>query len=346
MDSLVYIGLMSGTSADGLDVCAVTFNGNAFHILRAETYSYTSQQQHTLLNANKLSALELAQLDVDFGKFCGQRVHEFTEKHQIHANYVASHGQTVFHTPNTRLTLQIGSGAHIAAQSGISTICDFRSLDLAHGGQGAPLVPIGDELLFPEYTYCLNIGGFANVSTVHNGKRIAWDVCPSNIVLNHFAQLSGQAYDSNGTLGRQGSVHEALLRNLNAIAYYAKESPKSLGCEWVEGNITPLLAKYDISNADKMRTYYEHCAFQIGTALKGKGNTLCTGGGVHNALLMELIQSHTESTLVIPDALLIDYKEALIFAYLGYLRTQNKPNCLASVTGADKDVCGGAIYCA
>ena len=346
MDSLVYIGLMSGTSADGLDVCAATFNGNAFHILRAETYCYTPEQQHTLLNAHKLSALELAQLDVDFGKFCGQRVHEFTEKYQIKAHYVASHGQTVFHTPNTGLTLQIGSGAHIAAQSGITTICDFRSLDVAHGGQGAPLVPIGDELLFPEYTYCLNIGGFANVSTAHNGKRIAWDVCPSNIVLNKFAEHCGQAYDCNGTLGRQGSVNEALLRDLNAISYYAKEYPKSLGREWVDDNITPLFAKYDISNADKMRTYYEHCALQIGNTLKGKGTTLCTGGGAHNAFLMELIQSHAESTIVIPEALLIDYKEALLFAYLGYLRTQEKPNCLASVTGANKDVCGGAIYCA
>ena len=346
MESLVYIGLMSGTSGDGLDVCAATFNGNGFHMLCAETYNYSPQQQQTLLNAHKLSTLELAQLDVDFGKFCGQRVKEFTEKHQIHADYVASHGQTVFHTPNTGLTLQIGSGAHIAAQSGITTICDFRSLDVAHGGQGAPLVPIGDELLFPQYTYCLNIGGFANVSTAFQGKRIAWDICPSNIVLNHFASLNGECFDCNGAIGQQGSVHQDLLEELNAIPYYSKDYPKSLGREWVDENITPLFAKYDIANTDKMGTYYEHCAFQIGSTLKGKGTTLCTGGGTHNAFLMELTQSHAESTLVIPNALLINYKEALIFAYLGYLRSQNKPNCLASVTGADVDVCGGAVYCA
>lgn len=336
---------MSGTSIDGLDICAATFHGNQYEIIASATCQYPKELRSKLLNSHELSAVELAQLHIDFGRFCGKRVKEFVSQKNITAAYVASHGQTVFHTPQTGLTLQIGSGAQIAAESGIPTICDFRSLDVAMGGQGAPLVPIGDELLFPQYDYCLNIGGFANVSTNRNGKRIAWDICPSNIVLNAFSQQFGQEFDKNGTLGQQGTVHNELLSALNALPFYAEKAPKSLGREWVETNINPILATCNISKQDAMRTYYEHCAMQIGKNLQqADSKTLCTGGGVKNIFLMQRIAHHTQSTLIIPDTQLIDYKEALIFAYLGYLRVNNKPNCLASVTGAKRDVCGGVIW--
>ncbi len=345
MDSQIYIGLMSGTSVDGLDMCAATFQGKQYEILAAETCSYPENLHKKLLNAHLLSALELAQLHIDFGKFCGQKVKEFISKKHINASYIASHGQTVFHTPHTGLTLQIGSGAHIAAESGISTICDFRSLDVAMGGQGAPLVPIGDELLFSEYDYCLNIGGFANVSTNENGARIAWDICPANIVLNAFAKTFGQEFDKNGELGQKGTIHTKLLDALNALPFYTEQAPKSLGREWVETNIQPLIQSANISIEDAMRTYYEHCATQIGKNLqKVNSKTLCTGGGVKNTFLMHRIARHTNSTLIIPDTQLIDYKEALIFAYLGYLRINHKPNCLASVTGAKQNVCGGVVW--
>ncbi|MBO7054429.1 MAG: anhydro-N-acetylmuramic acid kinase [Bacteroidales bacterium] len=344
MDSPIYIGLMSGTSVDGLDVCAVRFAGTNYEILAAESIPYPADLHDKLLNAHTLSALELAQLHVDFGVYCGREVRDFVKKHSICADYVASHGQTVFHTPQTGLTLQIGSGAHIAAECGISTICDFRTLDVAMGGQGAPLVPIGDELLFPEYDYCLNIGGFANVSTSVDGKRIAWDICPSNIVLNSFAQKLGYEFDKDGQLGRKGTVNEQILRKLNNLSYYASSAPKSLGREWVEQEILPILSQGK-SLYDCLATYYEHCAMQIGKTLQGKDTkTLCTGGGVKNSLLMEKIAKYAQSQLVIPDEQVIDFKEALIFAYLGYLRVEGKPNCLATVTGARRDVCGGVVW--
>ena len=344
MDSPIYIGLMSGTSVDGLDICAARFSGTHYEILAAESIPYPAELHEKLLNAHTLSALELAQLHVDFGVYCGREVRDFVKKHSICADYVASHGQTVFHTPQTGLTLQIGSGAHIAAECGISTICDFRTLDVAMGGQGAPLVPIGDELLFPEYDYCLNIGGFANVSTSVDGKRIAWDICPSNIVLNSFAQKLGYEFDKDGQLGRKGTVNEQILRKLNNLSYYASSAPKSLGREWVEQEILPILSQGK-SLYDCLATYYEHCAMQIGKTLQGKDTkTLCTGGGVKNSLLMEKIAKYAQSQLVIPDEQVIDFKEALIFAYLGYLRVEGKPNCLATVTGARRDVCGGVVW--
>lgn len=345
MDSQIFIGLMSGTSVDGLDICAATFSQSSYKIVAAKTCEYPDDLHKSLLNSHNLTALELAQLHVDFGKFCGQKVKEFVKGNNIKASYIASHGQTVFHTPQTGLTLQIGSGAHIAAESGISTICGFRTLDVAMGGQGAPLVPIGDELLFSQYNYCLNIGGFANVSTNKAGKRIAWDICPSNIVLNAFAQNFGCNFDKNGELGQKGNVNLQLLDDLNNLKFYSQNAPKSLGREWVETNINPLFAKYKLNDYDAMRTYYEHCAMQIGKTLQGKNTkTLCTGGGVKNSFLIQLIQNYSESKLIVPETELIDYKEALIFAYLGYLRVAKQNNCLSSVTGATKDVCGGVIW--
>lgn len=338
---------MSGTSVDGLDICAVKFEQDKFSFLATDTYMYSDELHTQLLRSHLLSSVELAQLHVDFGIFCGDSVKSFVKKHHIHADYVCSHGQTVFHTPQTSLTLQIGSGAHIAAESGIATICDFRTSDVAMGGQGAPLVPIGDELLFSEYNYCLNIGGFANVSTNKNGKRIAWDICPANIVLNSFARKYEKEYDYNGELGMRGVVNQDLLSQLNTLEYYKQEAPKSLGREWIEENILPIFEKSELCDWDKMTTYYEHCAIQIGMSLQGNDtNTLCTGGGVKNQYLMKRIAHYAESSLIIPDKNLIDYKEALIFAYLGYLRVNGQPNCLASVTGASKNVCGGAIYLA
>lgn len=336
---------MSGTSVDGLDICAVSFNQDGYKIVATAAEVYPPYLRDKLLHSHLLSAVDLAQLSVDFGIFCGKRVKDFVQRNKLSVAYVASHGQTVFHTPQTGVTLQIGSGAHIAAESGIATICDFRALDVAYGGQGAPLVPIGDELLFKQYDYCLNIGGFANVSTNVEGKRVAWDICPSNIVLNAFAQQKGYEFDQDGIIGKSGSINADLLSALNSLAYYSQSAPKSLGREWVEKYINTMFNSYQLSTEDAMRTYYEHCAMQIGNTLKGKHTTtLCTGGGVKNIFLMERISYYADSQLIIPEKQLIDFKEALIFAYLGYLRVQGLPNCLSSVTGACKDVCGGVIW--
>lgn len=336
---------MSGTSLDGLDLCAVEFSGNSFHIHAAETFEFSAEWRNRLNKAFSMSGIELQQLSVDYGVFCGACINSFVKKYRLSAHYIASHGQTIFHTPHTGLTLQIGSGAHIAATTGISTICDFRTLDVAMGGQGAPLVPIGDQLLFSQYDYCLNIGGFANVSVQQGETRIAWDICAANIVLNEYAQKHGCAYDENGNFGRKGECNQELLQKLNQLPFYAQTAPKSLGREWVEHEITPILQASNCSDFDVMRTFYEHCGYQIGKALHNKHTkTLCTGGGVCNSLLMEIIEQHAESALIVPLQELVHFKEALIFAYLGYLRVQHKPNCLTSVTGARKNVCGGVIW--
>ncbi|MCL2327289.1 MAG: anhydro-N-acetylmuramic acid kinase [Bacteroidetes bacterium] len=345
----IFIGTMSGTSLDGLDLCAVEFTENSFHIHATETFEFSAEWRNRLNAAFTMSGLELQQLSVDYGKFCGECINEFVARHNIKVAYIASHGQTIFHTPQTGLTVQIGSGAHIAATTGISTICDFRTLDVAMGGQGAPLVPIGDQLLFSQYDYCLNIGGFANVSMQQGERRIAWDICAANIVLNEYAQKYGLAYDDNGNLGRKGECNQELLQKLNQLPFYAQAAPKSLGREWVEREITPILqtsTSTSLSNHfDIMRTFYEHCGYQIGKTLQGKNTkTLCTGGGVCNSLLVEIIERYAESTLIVPLQEIIHFKEALIFAYLGFLRVQCKANCLASVTGARKNVCGGVIW--
>ncbi|MDR2963541.1 MAG: anhydro-N-acetylmuramic acid kinase [Bacteroidales bacterium] len=341
----LYIGTMSGTSLDGLDVCAVEFSGNIFHIHAAETFVFSTAWRNRLNDAFSISGVELQQLSVDYGVFCGECINEFVRTHNLKPAYIASHGQTIFHTPHTGLTVQIGSGAHIAATTGISTVCDFRTLDVAMGGQGAPLVPIGDQFLFADYDYCLNIGGFANVSTQQHGARMAWDICAANIVLNEYAKKHGQDYDESGNLGRKGEINQALLQKLNRLPFYAQSAPKSLGREWVEREIVPILHAHNLSDFDVMRTYYEHCAQEIGNTLQGKTTkTLCTGGGVCNSFLMERIAHYTQSQLLIPTPEIVHFKEALIFAYLGFLRVQGKENCLASVTGARKNVCGAVIW--
>jgi len=341
---ITIIGLMSGTSLDGLDICAVNFINNSYSIIAAKTIKYSVEFALILNNAYNSSALEIAQLDVDFGVFCGKEVSKFIKEFNIKANYIASHGQTIFHTPHTGLTLQIGNGAHIAKEAGIPTINDFRTLDVVYGGQGAPLVPIGDELLFSEFDYCLNIGGFANVSTNTNNKRIAWDICPTNIVINEYAKAFNKDFDENGDIGKQGELIPELLSELDNIDFYSQKAPKSLGREWVDIHINPILNKYTEST-NIMRTLYEHMGKQIGLALtKPNSKTLCTGGGTYNSFLISCIKKYTNSKIIIPEKELIDFKEALLFAYLGYLRIQNKPNCLASVTGASKDVCGGVIH--
>ncbi|MDA3883432.1 MAG: anhydro-N-acetylmuramic acid kinase [Bacteroidales bacterium] len=344
MKKTTLIGTMSGTSLDGLDICAVTFQDTHYSIVQTKTIEYPKALQKKLALAHTLSGKDLAQLSVDYGIFCGKEIHTFGKTYSIHAEYAISHGHTVFHTPKTGVSLQIGSGSHISKHSKLNVIYNLRNMDIAHGGQGAPLVPIGDEYLFPEYDYCLNIGGFANVSTRDKDKRIAWDICGANIILNHYSQKAHKQYDKNGELGSRGTIQTNLLNKLNSLPYFSKSYPKSLGREWIEESILPIINQYNYSLADILRTIYEHIAIQIGDTLsKSASKTLCTGGGCHNAFLIDLIQKYSSSNLIIPTPELINFKEALIFAYLGYLRINNLPNCLASVTGASQDTCGGEL---
>jgi anhydro-N-acetylmuramic acid kinase len=341
------LGLMSGTSLDGLDVALCKFNVNKknnFHILHAQTFKYNNVLTKKLRNAHHLSALELGILHNEFACFMAERINLFFKKYKCKVDLIASHGHTVFHQPEKKITLQIGSGAVLAAETGVPVVCDFRSVDVALGGQGAPLVPQGDEDLFAAYDYCLNLGGIANVSYKEKKQRKAFDICPVNMALNYLANQKKLAYDKNGMLAAKGMVYNKLLNQLNKLHYYSLPAPKSLAREWFESTFKPLLDQSKISVEDKLATVCHHIAMQISAVCNKQGLMLVTGGGAHNLYLMEKIKSHFSGKVVVPDKIIVDYKEALVFAWLGLLRFLAKENIQKSYTGAKSNSISGAIY--
>ncbi len=346
------IGLMSGTSLDGLDVVEVIFNYSienqwSFRILNAKTFSYEKTLNQHLSNSKKLSGQDLMLLSNQLGSFFGKSINNFIKEKNIiksEIDFIASHGHTVFHQPAKNFTLQIGNGAEIAAKTSINVICDFRSTDVALGGQGAPLVPVGDKLLFSDYDVCLNLGGIANLSFLQQ-QSIAYDVAPCNIVFNYLANKLGAEYDENGNFARQGNIDQELLNKLNALAFYTQAIPKSLGIEWIESYIFPLLEKSSLSIHDQLCTFVEHIAHQLNITFPKESKTvLATGGGAWNKFLIERMEQISNKNIIVPDEKIVNYKEALIFAFLGVLRMRNEVNCLKSVTGASKDNIGGALY--
>ena len=345
------IGLMSGTSLDGLDValCSFTKTKTEWHytIIDAKTYLYSSRFKGWLKGAHILDNETVLTTHVELGRISAQKVEVLLyDKKDYKVDVIASHGHTVFHQPQNKFTYQIGDGATIAALTGITTVCDFRSTDIALGGQGAPLVPIGDELLFNQYDACLNIGGIANISFKHNKKRVAFDVCPANMVFNYYADQAGKPYDKGGKLAAKGKVNDTALKKLNALSFYKDYNSKSLGREWVDEEVIALLEDTDITLCDKLATALEHSAFQVAEVLNHfkLKNVLITGGGAYNAYFLERIKHYTPCQLILPDDKTIQFKEALIFSFLGVLRLRGEINCLKSVTGARKDSCSGAVY--
>jgi len=341
---------MSGTSLDGVDIAHCTFTLSktrwSFNLNCAGTFPYPDEWKRKLAGAQGLSSEELALLNVNYGKYLGRLTNCFIRDENLTAGLVASHGHTVFHRPEAGLTLQIGSGAEIAAQTGITTVSDFRSQDVALGGQGAPLAPVGDMLLFDEYDFCLNLGGFSNISFEESGLRKAFDICPVNIILNRLAQANGFEYDEDGKTAASGHVNNSLLAALNSLGFYQKPAPKSLGREWLEDVFMPVLDQFDIGTEDQLRTVVEHIAEQIYSILKlqPEGKMLVTGGGAKNRFLVSRISQLTRQTIALPDEKIIDFKEAIIFGFLGLLRILGRVNCLASVTGARHDHSSGAVY--
>lgn len=350
------IGLMSGTSLDGVDLAYVKISrkrGYHFEILKTKSVNYSEIWKNRLKNAFGYSGEKLTKIHADYGVFLGELVSDFISKNKIeNLDFIASHGHTIFHDPGQNYTLQIGSGAHLASRSGVKVICDFRVQDVALGGQGAPLVPIGDLLLFSDYDFCLNIGGFANISFDYLDERIAYDICPANIVLNHFTRPQGFDYDDKGKMASEGSINEGLLTQLNALAFYDQGQPKSLGYEFIVDVILPIFADYDLVLEDKLRTFIEHIAIQISENIneasvnfdKEELQVLITGGGALNDFMIERIRDLTNAQIVIPSKEIIEFKEALLFAFLGVLKDQEEVNCLKSVTGATKDHSSGVIY--
>ena len=343
--SIQILGLMSGTSLDGLDMALCSFTKNkGYKIIKATTIDYQDDLKKKLRNAHLMSATELCMLDTSLGNYFGKCAADFLSRNKLKADYIASHGHTILHQPQNGFTLQIGKGANIAIVSGVPVICDFRSTDVACGGQGAPLVPIGDELLFHDFTHCLNLGGIANISFRKNKKRLAFDISPCNMALNFLAEKKGKPFDKDGKIAASGKVNVTLLKKLNALDYYSKPAPKSLGKEWFEKYFLPLIAN-EKNIEDTMRTVCEHIAVQISACIdQKKSRVLITGGGTKNKLLIQLLTAKTEAELIIPEPELIDFKEALIFAFLGYRRLMFVPNALSTVTGARRDSTGGAIY--
>lgn len=349
MQSYVSIGVMSGTSLDGLDLVACRFTLDEswqYEIIKANTIPYSHKWVAKLSSASELNALDFAFLNNDLGKFIGKQVAEFCTDLPQKPDLISSHGHTVFHQPQNKLTVQIGQGASIAVYSGLPTACDFRVLDVALNGQGAPLVPIGDELLFGNYEFCLNLGGIANVSFQEDDERKAFDICPANMAFNLFSKELGYEYDLDGNYGRTGQVQEELLQLLNRLEFYQQKGPKSLGREWFEEEFLPLIRSFQLLPCDALRTLYEHVSDQISITVDQypKGRMLITGGGAHNVFLIELLSEKTKHKTVVPSSQLIDFKEAIIFAFLGVLRLREETNCLRSVTGANHNHSGGVIY--
>ncbi|MCB9163256.1 MAG: anhydro-N-acetylmuramic acid kinase [Flavobacteriales bacterium] len=341
------IGVMSGSSLDGLDLalCHFTLRGGrwSFTLDDARTIPYEPAFQQKLVAVMNGSALELARLDRDLGDLIGRAVLDFLQGR--HVDLIASHGHTVFHQPVEGLTVQIGHGARIAAITGVRTITDFRTLDVALGGQGAPLVPLGEQLLFPDQRAFLNIGGICNIS-VHDGARVlGYDVCIGNQALNLLAEEAGKSFDDDGALARSGQVDAALLDRLNAIPFHRQPPPRSLGREWFDAGVRALITDELITLKDRSRTVVEHIAMMVAEAIPaGIEDMLVTGGGAHNGFLMERIQALNKAHITIPRKRIVDYKEALIFAFLGVRRLRGEVTALASVTGARLEASGGSIF--
>lgn len=354
------IGLMSGSSLDGLDIAFVEFqesSGNwEYTVKAAECFGYSSEWVEKLAYAHSLKAVDYQLLHTAYGHYIGQQVNTFIEKHglQYQVQLVASHGHTTFHIPSENMTAQLGEGAAIAATTGINVVSDLRAMDIALNGQGAPIVPIGEKLLLKDFNLFLNLGGIANLSYRGPEKYVAFDICPANRVLNMLAARAGKPFDEGGKLAASGNIRPELLHILNTLEYYQLPFPKSLSNDFGTQVIFPMLKNAGFNREDTLRTYVEHIAIQVSNATRllnisagQNSKLLITGGGAHNEFLVERIRALLLSIgieIVMPDKQLIDFKEAIIMGLIGVLRWREENNALASVTGADRDSIGGAVW--
>jgi anhydro-N-acetylmuramic acid kinase len=338
------IGLMSGTSCDGLDIAFCHFTNDSgkwsYKIVASKMVEYSLEWKSKLRNAPNITDEELRDLDLELGNFFGEETKKFIKGHKIEKfDFVASHGHTIFHQPDKGFTLQIGNGNTIKKWVKVPVINDFRSTDVAAGGQGAPLVPIGDELLFSAYDFCVNIGGIANVSYHENGKRKAQDICIANMALNPLSLEMGYEFDDRGKLAKQGVVNPQLLWKLQKLDF----NGKSLGNEQYQEFLLPILQKSTSIAETKLSTVTEYIAQKIAGVLIPESSVLITGGGAYNTFLMSKIKKYSKANIVPASKELIEFKEAMIFAFLGVLKMENIPNCLSSVTSASEDVVGGVL---
>ena len=359
------IGLMSGSSLDGLDIAFVEFVHNAgtwsFEMIATACYAYEPEWKDRLQNATSLNARDYQLLHADYGHYIGKAVNRFIDENNLHYKValIASHGHTTFHLPQQKMTAQLGDGAAIAAETGLPVISDLRALDVAFGGQGAPIVPIGEKYLLKDFDYYLNLGGIANISFQQPEKYIAFDICPANRVLNMIATKEGKEYDAGGEIAASGNVDAAVFEKLNALPYYSQPFPKSLANDFGTDEVYPLIASSGSSTADEMRTAVEHIVYQVKLAIgdwQSANNhqpqttnhkLLITGGGAFNTFLISRLSEEVKPLgveVVVPDEKLVQYKEALIMAFIGVLRWRQEYTVLSSVTGAQRDSIGGALW--
>lgn len=343
------LGLMSGSSMDGLDLACCRFWYDQrwhFEIEATETLPYPDGWADATMHLMKGSAADLAREHAAYGKMLGLMAGEFIERHRVNPAYIASHGHTLFHNPASGYTFQLGSGASLAAMARLPVVCDFRSTDVALGGEGAPLVPIGDEWLFGQHTVCLNIGGIANLSLRLGDVRVAWDICPANMALNMVAGWMGLPMDRDGAIARKGAAIPGLAAQLSALPWLALKPPKSLGREWFDDQFLPLLLPFKSKPEDLLHTLTWWIGQTIAAAFpdSGSGTVLITGGGALNTYLAEIIRLHTPLTIVVPHRQIVEFKEAVIFAFLGLLRIEQHHNVMPEVTGAIRASCSGAVY--
>ena len=341
---------MSGTSLDGIDLAYIIFNFTDhwnFKIEKCTTIPYSKEWTHVLQNLVSNTSNSLKEIDSNYTKHLAKVILDFIKKNNIQdIDAICSHGHTALHQPEKGVTYQIGNLKELATLTNTKVVCDFRVQDVALGGQGAPLVPIGDKLLFSKYHYCVNLGGFANISFEEKNKRIAFDICPVNIVLNHYVQKLGVEFDDQGKLAATGNINTQLLEQLNTLDFYKEPYPKSLGLEWVKKEVFPLIDAFSIAIKDILKTFVAHIAIQIANEINKKENAtvLLTGGGAFNTYLINQIKNRTNNKVIIPSTEIINYKEALIFGLLGVLKLREEVNCLSSVTGASKNHSSGKIY--
>lgn len=350
------VGVMSGTSMDGLDLAHVTLQEHEdgkweYSINAGTTINYEEKWRLRLSKLRHQNSMVFHKTDRYYGQFIGEGINAFLQENGLEADLIASHGHTVFHQPENNITVQIGDGNSITAITELPVVTNFRAIDVVLGGEGAPLVGIADKYLFGEFAMCLNLGGFANISGDTNGERVAYDVCPCNIVLNRIAREFDQEYDKDGEIAERGAIDYDLLGELNEVEYYSYEPPKSLGREWISSNFWGIVRQSEASKEDKMKTLVDHIGQQIGNSIadmcdgdpSGK-RVYITGGGAFNKSLVSHIIAHTEAEVVVPGDDEVNYKEALAFALLGVLRVQNKTNVLSAATGASSDSVSGSLY--
>ena len=350
---------MSGSSLDGLDLVYAHLHETggkwSYEIIAAECYAYPSEWISRLQGSVHLPAGDYLLLHTEYGHYIGGQVNKFIEAYDLHhkVHLVASHGHTSFHLPGKRMTAQLGDGAAIAAATCLPVVSDLRAMDIAFGGQGAPIVPIGQKLLFPEYDLFLNIGGIANISCKKDGSYTAFDVCPANRVLNILVEERNMQYDEDGKIAASGQINTTLLDKLNDLEYYKQLHPKSLSNTFGTDIILPIIHQQNISLEDSLRTYVEHIVLQIKQAIVNStfniqhSTLFITGGGALNAFLVSRLQEQLAALnveVILPEKNIIHYKEALIMALIGILRWREEDNVLAEATGASRSSIGGALW--